>query len=158
MMRLLSRLALVLVACLALVACGDDGDTASSPEVTPTPGVPEGIGAVVWATAVDPDTGAPVDALTALPNTAPRVVAALNIGTLPAGATVQARWTIDGEPLEALEPEPITVEEATADAWLAWTLTWSGEQPWPIGRLGIAIEINGEAAASGEIPIVRART
>jgi hypothetical protein len=160
MLPRLWMLALAVLACLALAACGSGGDSeptatvVAQPTVTPTPPLVE-VGEVVWTSAVDPATGSPVDRLTALPNTAPRVIATVNVASLPAGTSLQARWTIDGDPLPALEPAPVTVEAARANAWIAWTLTWDSDQPWPVGRLGIAIEVNGETQRTGEIPIVR---
>jgi hypothetical protein len=123
---------------------------------TPTPvPPPAGIGEIVWTAAVDPATNAPTEPLNALRNDAPQVVAALPIERLPEGTVLQAHWTIDGTPLPALDPEPVTVETSRADAWVAWTLRWEGDQPWPTGQLGIEVEVNGEPRGRAEIPIVR---
>lgn len=147
---------------LAVTGCGgDDPDpadaTASAQAALPTPTpIPLEIGEITWATDVAPDTGAPVDELVSLPDDAPQVVAALRVPSLPAGTTVQAHWTIDGDPMPGLEPERIVAEEPLEDAWLNWRLSWNAEQPWPIGTLGIRVEIDGEEVASEAITIVRA--
>lgn len=160
-------MAISLLAILVLVACGIDGDDSADPTatiaveptdpaaVTTTPSVT--LDDIVWTSAVAGEGGAPVDELTSLPNNAEQVVAAVHAGTLPEGVTLQAHWTIDGETLTGLEPEPLATDEARTDAWIAWTLTWTSDQPWPIGRLGIVIEVNGKVQASDEIFIVRAR-
>jgi hypothetical protein len=156
---------MALVAAFVLAGCGSDAGTEAEPTatappvatVTPTPAPAVTLGEVVWTTDVDPASGAPVGELTALPNDAERVVAVVPAPSLPAGTVVQARWTIDGEPLPELDPAPVTVDESRADAWLSWSLTWTAEQPWPIGRLGISIEVNGEVQREGEIRIVRAQ-
>jgi len=151
-------LAMSLVVGLGLAACGADGGSAD-PTVapaTPTPNVTiAGVGDIVWTVEVDQATQAPVEALPALPNDAPQVIAALPVETLPAGTVLQAHWTIDGEPLPALKPDPVTVEDGLSDAWITWALRWSGDQPWPIGRLGIIVEIDGVDGPGADIPIVR---
>lgn len=152
--------AVVLVACLTLAGCGSGGGDAPEatvpPPATPSPpATPAGVGEIVWTAAVDPATHAPTDSLAALPNDAPQVIAALPVETLPAGTVLQARWSIDGAPLPALDPDPVTVGEGRVGAWVTWTLRWEGDQPWPIGVLGIIVEINGEARQQADIPIVR---
>lgn len=151
-------LAVSLLVGLGLAACGADGDLPEPTSVpaTATPMVTiAGVGGIVWTVEVDSETQAPADSLTALPNDAPQVIAALPVETLPAGTVLQARWTIDGEPLPALAPDPVTVDEGLSGAWVTWSLRWSGDQPWPIGHLGIAIEIDGADGPSADIPIVR---
>ena len=157
---------LVALACVAFVlliaACGGSGQSAADATATaeaalptPTP-IPLQLGELTWSSEVDPATGAPVDALTALPNDAPQVVAVLHVPSLPAGTTVQAHWTIDGDALPNLAPEPIVTEAPLEDAWLSWRLTWNDDQPWPIGALGIRVEIDGQEVANDDIRIVRA--
>lgn len=157
-----------LVACLTvltvLVACGGgNGSSQSSPTEasstatpgpTPTP-VAVTLGEVVWTTAVNEQTGAPTDSLTTLPNSAPRVYAAVQAELLPAGVPVQAHWTIDGDVLPELEPAAVVAEADRAAAWISWSLTWNADEPWPIGTLGIVIEVKGETEAASEILIVR---
>lgn len=167
-MTVVMRTAMILlVGALALTGCGSGDGATSDPTATvvatptavaTTVAPPEiTLGEVVWTSAIADGTGAPVDALTSLPNNASQVVAAVPVETLPAGVTIQASWSIDGDALPGLEPAPILVDEAREDAWLAWTLSWSSEQPWPIGRLGIHIQVDGETRLSDEIIIVRAR-
>ena len=158
----------ILLAVVVLAGCGAADDAPPDPtatvavEATPTVLVPTQppdvvLGEVVWTTAVAEGTGAPVDTLTTLPNDAGRIVAAVPVETLPAGITLQARWSIDGDPLPALDPAPLVVEEGRQDAWVSWSLSWTSDQPWPIGTLGIQIEVNGEPRLSDEIIIVRAQ-
>lgn len=97
-----------------------------------------------------------MDELSSVPNDARRVVAAVQASSLPAGVTIQAHWSIDGTVVPGLDPEPIEVEEGRTDAWLAWTLTWNAEGPWPVGTLGIVIEVDGKPQLEDDIPIVRA--
>lgn len=151
-----------LVTILVLTACGADDDP-PDPTVTPIPTAvappPEvSLTELVWTSGVAGDSGAPVDTLTTLPNTADRVVAAVQAESLPEGTTLQAHWTIDGERLSELDPEPLVVEEGRENAWIAWTLNWNANEPWPIGSLGIVIEVNGEVALSDDIFIVRSNT
>ena len=151
------RLTVMLVGALVLVACGDAGDTPAEPTAT-VPSTPElslEIGGLTWASSAAPESGAPVDDLVALPNDAEQVVAALSVPALPAGTRLQANWTIDGDPLPALQPEPVVVDEPLEEAWVSWELTWSTSEPWPIGELGIVIEIDGEPAVDDRIQIVR---
>jgi hypothetical protein len=147
----------VLAACVVLAGCGSGGGDAPEPTEAPTsPAVTlAGIGEIVWTAAVEPSTQAPRESLATLPNDAPLVIAALPVETLPAGTVLQAHWMIDGEPLPALDPEPVTVKEGLVGAWVTWTLRWEGKQPWPVGRLGIVVEIDGADDQRAEIPIVR---
>jgi hypothetical protein len=147
-----------LVACAILTGCGSGGggDAPAPTAAPPTASVSiAGVGEIVWTSAVDPSTNAPAEPLVALPNDAPLVIAALPVETLPAGTVLQARWTIDGDPLPELDPGPVTVEEGLAGAWVTWTLRWEADQPWPIGRLGIVVDIDGGDGQRAEIPIVR---
>lgn len=153
--RNLMRLSPAVPVLLILVACSSEpSPTASPPTPTLGPGAID-FGPVVWSTGVDQDTGAPVDTLSTLPNSAARVHASVQAELLPAGVPIQARWTIDGASLPELDPDPIVVEEQRVDAWITWSLTWTADQPWPIGTLGIEIEVDGETRAAAEIPIVR---
>ncbi|HEV2128052.1 MAG TPA: hypothetical protein VGR22_05465 [Thermomicrobiales bacterium] len=156
---------LCLVGVLLLVGCaGGDGRETAQPTTPaeaaiPTavqPEIPLEVGEFVWASNLDPETGAPAGSLTSLPNDAEQVIAVLQVPSLPAGTTVQAQWTIDGDPIPGLEPEPVVAEESLEEAWLSWRLSWNAEEPWPVGTLGIRIEIDGEEVASADIPIVRA--
>ncbi len=154
------RLGTLLMLALVVTGCGGDVATpepTAVPTVVPTATQDQiSLAQVVWATAVDPATGAPVDQLAALPNTTPQVVAAVDAGTLPAGVTFKASWTIDGDPLSGIDTQPVVVDAPRERAWVTWTLTWQSDRPWPLGTLGITIEANGEVRTSGEIPIVRA--
>lgn len=155
----LVRVALGLILVAILVGCGgDNSESQPSPTTSvatpePTP-VPVSFGQVVWATSIDSETGAPGDSLTTLPNSTSRVYASVQADLLPAGVPIQARWMIDGSELTDLDPAPVTVEEDRADAWISWSLTWTADDPWPIGVLGIEIEVNGETSAASEILIV----
>ncbi len=153
--------ALVVVLCLVLAACGSDdapgSNATATAEATPT-ATPMSltIGEINWTSAVDRDTGEPLDTLNSLPNDADHVVAAIHAESLPPGTVIEAVWTIDGDPLPELTPEPITIASGREDAWIAWTLTWEDDQPWPVGRLGLSIDVNGEPWVADEIHIVRA--
>jgi hypothetical protein len=154
------RLASMLLAVAILAGCGV-GNGASPPTQTSSVATPEptpvlvSFGQVVWASAIDTETGAPVDSLTTLSNMAPQVYASVQADMLPADVPVQARWTIDGAELSGLDPAPVTVDEDRAEPWISWSLTWTADEPWPVGVLGIEIEVNGETGAASEILIVR---
>lgn len=151
-----------LLACFVLTACGAD-DESAIPTATPIPPSPTEpppppdvtLNEVVWTTAVDDESGEPVDELTSLTNTADRVVAAVQAESLPEGTQLQAHWTIDGERLPELDPDPVVIEESRENAWIAWTLNWNVDGPWPIGSLGIVIEANGDVELTDDIFIVR---
>lgn len=160
------RAVILMLAAALLTGCGSDDDGSPDPTATvaatptapaPTPPLEITLDEIVWTSAVADGSGAPVDTLTSLPNNAGQVVAAVPVDTLPAGVTIQARWSIDGEPLPTLDPAPLVVDEGREDAWIAWTLTWTADQPWPIGTLGIEVQVNGEVRLVDEIIIVRAR-
>lgn len=145
-----------LASVMFLASCG--GQTADTADTRATPtSVSLEVGRLVWTSDVDPTTGAPVDTLTSLPNTADRIVAALQVPSLPAGATLQARWEIDGNHLAGLDPEPVVSTEQFEDAWVSWSLSWGANEPWPVGTLGISVSIDGEEVTTARIFIVRGR-
>lgn len=147
----------MLAVMLVVTACGGSGDSSGDPTATvpPTPALALEIGTLVWATGVDATSGAPLDQLDALPNSADRVVAVLAVPSLPAGTTLQARWTVDGDPMPGLDPAPIVIDEPMEDAWVSWQLEWTADEPWPIGTLGITVEVDGNPVISEQLPIVR---
>ncbi len=64
---------------------------------------------------------------------------------------------MDGSALTAVDPEPVVVDTDREETWISWSLRWTADEPWPIGVLGIVIEVGGESAVTSEIPIVRGR-
>ncbi len=98
MIRRLVRLLTALVVLSVLVGCdGGFGTPRSSPTPMPVTSTREPtpvavrFGEVVWVSRIDADTGAPVDPLTTLPSSAPRIYAAVQAEVLPAGVPLQAR-------------------------------------------------------------------
>jgi hypothetical protein len=145
-----------LAGAMFLASCGDQAADTADTLATP-PSVPLEIGELVWTSDVDPATGAPIDTLTSLPSATDRIVAALQVPSLPAGVTLQARWEIDGNHLVKLDPEPVASTEPLEDAWVSWSLSWGADEPWPIGTLGIRVLIDGEEVTTARIFIVRGR-
>lgn len=150
---------------LATVACGSGDEprpvSTETSSLTPTSAPratqrPVDLGDVVWATQIDSDTGAPLDEIASLPNDAVQVVAAVQPASLPPDVSIQARWHVDGALIPALDPEPIRVERLNPNTWFTWTLRWTDEQLWPVGTLGIIVEVDGEPLVEADIPIMHA--
>lgn len=145
--------------CLVLAGCsGGDGGGANTPEATsvptaaPTATPQPSLGEVIWTSSLAPD-GSPGDRLERLPRTAAVIHAVLQADAFPAGATVTAAWTIDGQSIDGAGTT-VTIEEATASGWVAFSLTWTGEALWPFGTLGVTVTASTGASAEGTIAIV----
>jgi len=157
------RLGVVGILTLALVACGGGGESAS-PTATPQPTATAGptptafptptFSQVTWGTAIDAATGGPADAMSQIPSSASAITAFVETAAIPAGTTFVATWAIDGAPIDALT-QTVTVDADRAAGWLTFTLTWSGENPWPRGELSVTIAMNGTQVTSGAVEIVR---
>lgn len=161
--RLFSIAMLVLVSVTVLAACADEPGSTTRPDestlANPTPPAgtppPLSVGHVRWTTSVSPETGAPVDEIAAVEDDSQQVIAMVYADSFPADVEITARWTIDGSAIPETESDAIVTDQAQADVWLAWTLSRTGDQPWPQGMLGIIIEAAGTPVVEGEIPIIR---
>jgi hypothetical protein len=151
--------ALILL-CLALLvaatACSGDGagqtTTAVTPEPTATAVPPIDLEHIVWAGSVDPETSAPVDRRDAFPRDADVIHAVVRTGPLPAGITLTARWSFNGQPVEGATPM-VTATDGREAGWIEFHLEWTGGGLWPVGTLGVNVSATTGEAISGTVEI-----
>jgi hypothetical protein len=112
----------------------------------------EPIGAVVWATATDSATNAPVDSVSSYSPDAPRIVAAVRIDALPAGSTVEATWEYNNTSLDAFATR-LTPADSGVDQWLSFYIERDPEVEWPIGTYEVRISLNGATVHEAAVEV-----
>ena len=154
----------VAFALLVLVGCGAGGggddsmpaatDAADSAPAIPTPTpVVITLSDVVWTTAVDPQTREPRDEVTSFATTAPVIIAAVKVGSLPASAQLTARWSIDGVEVPEATMQAAT-ERALKEGWATFQFTRDEGQHFPLGVLEVRITASAGAEVTGSVRIV----
>ena len=97
----------------------------------PTASTPR-VGAIIWATTVDPETHAPVDTVSRLPPDAPRIIAAAKVSGLPPRSRLVANWEYNNTSLDPLAARLVT-SEPTTDQWVIFQIERSPDVTWPDG-------------------------
>lgn len=133
---------------------------AGGPPVLPTPsGSPApfrstgaDVGPIVWTTAVDPRTNAPVDSVTVFPVDAPTIFATVSLARWEPRATISAEWSYNGTPLDGFATTVIA-DRAQRDVWLEFHLRKDPAASWPEGVYAIALLVDGEPAQAASIVV-----
>jgi hypothetical protein len=164
-----SRIVVAIALCLGVASCGGESRLAvpASPELSPTstplpatpapaepvstPGAP--VGAIVWTTAADPETSAPVDSIDAFPDDAPQIVAATTLDAVPAGAQIVATWTYNDTSLDAFTTT-LSPPESAQGHWVAFRLERAEDALWPSGTYQVTIAVNGELVESAAVEVI----
>lgn len=165
--RLVAMLVAILIS-LALAGCGiGSGDSKSSADLTSEaasegaitgsdePAVLTGspiLGAVVWSTAVQPGTNEPIAPVDSFPDTSPVLYAVFPIDRFPAGSTIRATWTFNGDSLDGFEQE-VTAPIDRVSGWLEFHLERTNSEPWPDGSYAIALVADSVLVATGEVQV-----
>jgi hypothetical protein len=111
------------------------------------------LGSVIWATDVDPTTGAPADAVSQYAPDAPRLIAALPATALPTGATVDAAWFYNDTTLDAFTTR-LTLPDRATKRWVDLQLSRQGDAPWPTGTYEVVISLDGEEVQRASVIVV----
>jgi hypothetical protein len=163
---LLSAACLALV-CAVLVSCG--GELRLAPPADPSPQVmtesPANAGAtpastavatqfgqVVWATAIDPVTSAPIEPVTSYLPDAPRIIAVLQTFGLSAGSIVEATWEYNNTSLDAFSTR-LVPPNSTAESWISFSIERSPDEPWPVGTYEVTVSLNGTTVQQAFIEV-----
>jgi hypothetical protein len=158
-----ARLVAMVFCAIVLVACGSsDGEDAAipsateaehdiAPEPTPTP-VAVTLSEVVWTTLVDPVTSEPQDNVTSYATTAPVIIAAVQIGGMPAGAELAATWWIDGVEVPEATMR-VATETAVREGWATFQFTREEGRRFPLGELEVRITAPGGGEVMGSVDI-----
>ena len=161
------RAASIALTCGLLVSCGGEPGLAppadSSPQVisnsvslsTAIPAataVASQVGDVVWATATDPATNAPVEPVSSYPPDALRIIAAVHADALSAGSNVEATWEYNDTSLDAFTTR-LTPSERGTDQWISFYIERDPEVEWPVGTYEVQILLNGATAQEAAVEV-----
>lgn len=150
--RTVVDLPLVLL-CLVLAGCSGqaEGPSPSSPTVAPTTtevAAATELGAVIWASEIDPVTSEPVARRDAFSRDEKHIYAVVETGPLAAGTTLTATWAFNAQAIEGVEVT-VTADAARGAGWVEFHLEWSGAGLWPAGMLSVEITAStGESTRS----------
>jgi hypothetical protein len=167
MARWSPRAASIALACALLAGCG--GQPILAPPVDPSPrptintpqsaaatpmatAAAQQIGDVIWATATDPATNAPIDSVSSYPADALRIVAAMRIDALPAGSSVEATWQYNDTSLDAFTTR-LTPAGNGAEQWISFYIERDPEVEWPVGTYEVRISLNGSAVHESAVEV-----
>lgn len=121
----------------------------ATPQATPSVATPAAatapaaaLGEIVWAEALDPDTGAPLAVAPAFLPDAPRLTAATLATNVPQGAAIEAVWTYNDTSLDAFATR-LTLDETAPRRWLTFHLDRDPQTPWPVGAYAVEISLDG---------------
>jgi hypothetical protein len=159
-------------ACLALVcamlaSCG--GELRLAPPAGPSPqpmseapagttatpastAVATRFGQVVWATAIDPATSAPIEPVSSYRPDAPRIIVVLQTFALSAGSLVEATWKYNNTSLDAFTTRLVPASRA-AESWISFSIERSPDVPWPIGTYEVTVSLNGSTVQQVSIEV-----
>lgn len=155
--RALRMSAGIALLCLSLAGCagGDDEVAAPVATVVPTltdPTAPTELGAVIWASEIDPATSKPVGQREAFARDQDIIYAVVRTGPLAEGTTLTATWAFNGQPIEGIDVA-VTAEEARGAGWVEFHLEWKGASLWPIGTLAVTITASSGESTEGTVEI-----
>lgn len=138
----------LIVACGLMAACGSDKKESpaatdavvvtDTPELSPTAlsGAPR-VGEVIWATAIEPQTNAPMMAATPVV-TDTTIYAVFPIVSLPAGSQLVASWYFNDTTLDALN-SAMRIDRDRTTGWIEFHIERTGPDPWPNGVYEIVL-------------------
>ncbi len=151
---MLATLSILLIGCSVgggSSSSGPDADATPLPTVQPTPTPAVQLGPVTWSTTLAQD-GEPVENLDAFPRDTAVIHAAVPIEAVQAGETLTAVWFLDGVAIDGIA-STVTIDEASDQGWVSFSLTWEGEAFWPVGMLEVTITADSGATTGGAIQI-----
>jgi hypothetical protein len=128
-----------------------NGASVSTTVPAATPVVPW-VGDVVWTTATDPTTNAPVEPVSSYPPNALRIVAAVHVDALSAGPSVEATWEYNDTSLDAFTTR-LTPSEGGADHWINFYIERDPEVEWPVGTYEVKILLNGTTVQEAAVEV-----
>jgi hypothetical protein len=164
--RSLGALGVALV-CAMLVSCG--GELRLAPPASPSPQaiteeaagaaatpvnttVATRFGEIVWATAIDPKTSAPIEPVSSYRPDAPRIIAVMQAFGLSAGSAVEATWEYNNTSLDAFSTR-LQPAHSTAESWISFRIDRSPDVPWPVGTYEVMVSLNGTTVQQAAIEV-----
>jgi len=110
------------------------------------------IGDLVWATAIDPTTNAPINPVSSYRPDAVRIVAALHIDALSAGSSLEATWEYNDTSLDAFTTR-LTPAASGADQWVSFYIERDPKIEWPAGTYEVKISLDGATVQQAMVEV-----
>lgn len=126
--------------------------TATLPPNTPTTIPDPEIGAIVWATGVEPGTNAPNPEVRRFATEAPAIYAVVRVSNLRPDSVITAAWTYNDTPLDGATRAAV-LQAAFAGGWLEFHLGRDAGTNWPAGSYGVAISLDGVVVQTAEVDV-----
>ncbi len=125
----------------------------AAPGATPvSTAVATRFGPIVWATATDPATRAPIDPVLSYAPHAPRIIAVMQTFALSAGSVVEATWEYNDTSLDAFSTRLVPAN-STAESWISFHIERDPDVPWPVGTYEVSVSLNGALAHQASIEV-----
>ena len=109
-------------------------------------------GQIVWATAIDPTTSAPIETVSSFRPDAPRIIAAMQVFALSAGSTIEATWEYNETSLDAFTTR-LAPDEHSAERWISIYIEREPDVPWPVGTYEVTVSLNGMMVQQAAIEV-----
>jgi hypothetical protein len=128
-------------------------DSTDNAAATPVSAIVERrVGQIVWTTATDPATNAPLEQVSSYRPDAPRIIASVQTGALTAGSVVEATWEYNDSSLDAFTTR-LTLTDSAAEHWLSFHIARDPEVPWPVGTYEVTISLDGAPAQEAAVDV-----
>jgi hypothetical protein len=112
------------------------------------------IGEIVWTTATDPASNAPIEPVTSYRSDATRIIAAAPIRALPAGSRIEATWEYNNTSLDPFATQ-LFPPETLNETWITMHIDRDPEVPWPEGQYKITISLDGVAMQHAAVEVLQ---
>jgi hypothetical protein len=159
--------ACVALACAILVNCGGElrlvppagpspqvmYKAPANPQATPVSTVVAArVSPIVWATAIDPASGKPIETVTSYRPDAPQIIAVMHTSGLPAGSAVEATWEYNDTSLDAFSTRLVPAA-SSAESWISFHIERSLDVPWPVGTYQVTVSLNGTTVEQAAVEV-----
>jgi hypothetical protein len=109
-------------------------------------------GPIIWASAIDPTTSAPIESVPSYAPDAPRIIAVMQTFALSAGSVVEASWEYNNTSLDAFSTR-LVPPSSTAERWISFHIERQPDVPWPVGTYEVSVSLNGTSVQQASIEV-----
>jgi hypothetical protein len=109
-------------------------------------------GQIIWATASDPVTSAPIESVSSYRPDASRIIAVMQTFALSAGSTFEATWEYNDTSLDAFSTR-LTPAESSAESWISFYIERDPDVPWPVGTYEVTVSHNGTIVQQAAVEV-----
>jgi hypothetical protein len=114
---------------------------------------PDGeIGPVIWASAIDPTTKAPVARATTFSPDAATIYAVVPVIRLAPNARLTAAWSYNDTSLDAFT-QSVTAGGQQGARWIEFHLSRSSDHPWPTGTYAIEVRLGDDIVQTASVTV-----